>query len=467
MVPNQNIHISNKITKQHFVFCLFLISFNFSFGQNLKGKVFSLETKTPFKDVNVYLKQNKKIGTHTNSKGEFSLQLGRTINTTDSIFFSCVGFKTHASTLSLLQKDSVVIFLSKKNIALHEVEVDGIKKQGKIRFEKVGDLKKGVYAFASLLHGNKIYISGGDKSIHEDTFRKAVEMAGPNASLAEVANRMELSISFKGYSGDLMVYDLDNNTIEQVEEKFDKRAYHSMNLTKGKLYLLGGKRSLNKGQKEFLFDSIEVFDLYKETRESENVNPHQAANFSSFIYNNNLITLGGSVKRKKNGKKIFNKKIHALNLSDGLWYEIGEMKSPKETSGVLIKDKIYFVGGFNNVSVPTIETWDLVSGQWEILGEMFAGLDFPALTFHKDSIYIYHKDKFLIYHVKNKNLTEYKINLGVKKPKIHFYKNAIYILGGYIEGEFSTSPSTLVYRVNLEEFDKTKIRRTKTLNNTL
>ena len=136
MAPNQKIPISNKIAKQYFVFCLFLISFNFSFGQNLKGKVFSLETKTPLKDVNVYLKHNKKIGTHTNSKGEFSLQLGRTTNTSDSIFFSRVGFKTHASTLSSLEKDSVVVFLSKKNIALHEVEVDGVKKP-KIHFYKM------------------------------------------------------------------------------------------------------------------------------------------------------------------------------------------------------------------------------------------------------------------------------------------------------------------------------------------
>lgn len=454
---------SNKITKKYLVFCLFLFNFNFSFGQNLKGKVFSLETKTPLKDVNVYLKHDKKIGSYTNSEGEFSLKLNDKINSSDSIFFSCVGFKTHASTLSLLRKDSVVIFLSKKNIALNEVEVDGIKKQGKIRFEKVGDLKTGVYAFASLLRENKIYISGGDKSIHQDTFKKAVEKAGPNASLIEVAMKMEPSTAFKGYSGDLMIYDLDNNTVEQVEEKFDKRAYHSMNLTKGKLYLLGGKRSVNKGQKEFLFDSIEVFDLNKKTRESEDVNPHQAANFSSFIYKNNLITLGGSVKLRKNGIKVFNEKIHALNLSDGLWYEVGEMQSPKETQGVLINDKIYLVGGYNNASVPTIETWDLVTGQWETLGSMFAGLDFPALTFHQDSIYIYHKDKFLIFNIKNMNIREYKISLGIKRPRIHFYKNAIYILGGFVDDEFLTSPSTWVYKVNLDEFDKTKIKRKKKL----
>ena len=100
----------------------------------------------------------------------------------------------------------------------------------------------------------------------------------------------------RSISGDLMIYDLDNNTVEQVEEKFDKRAYHSMNLTKGKLYLLGGKSTLTQ---RYLFINARIAN-----RNTKQLQTQSAATASKMVFDNN----------KRNRNKIQNiicmKKCH-------------------------------------------------------------------------------------------------------------------------------------------------------------
>ena len=447
--------------KLAFLLVLFWINFHFSYSQKITGVVYEEGTKKPLEQVNIYLKNHLKKGTHTDVEGVFSLQLTDSHQATDSIYFSRVGFETHATTLSQLMKEAMVIYLPSKRTNLEEVVVRDRRLQNLLQFKKIANLENGIYSFASILNGNKIYISGGDESIQEDMFKKASLRAAPTATFEEIMSKMYPSTAYTSYSRDLLMYDLDSNTFKKVTDKLDPRGYHSMILYKDLLYILGGKKTTHKEKKEYLFNSIEIFNVKNEIRQQEYTYPHQAVNFSSFIYNDNLITLGGSIKQKEWGGKIFTDKIHALDLSNGYWYEIGKMKTPKETSAVLMDDKIYLVGGYNNTSLATIETWDLTTGEWETLGEMFYGLDAPALTANEDKIYIYHNNKMLVYHIKKKKLVEYKINLGVKKPNIHFYKDAIFIVGGYVENEYSTNPSAAVYKVELSQFDHTKKGRIK------
>nr|WP_255513278.1 kelch repeat-containing protein [Lutibacter sp. Hel_I_33_5] len=196
----------------------------------------------------------------------------------------------------------------------------------------------------------------------------------------------------------------------------------------------------------------------------DKTNPHQAVNFNSFVYKNHLIIVGGSVKINKKGKKVFTDKIHLFNLQSGAWHEIGKMPNPRETSGILADDKIFLVGGYKNKPVSFIESWDLTNNEWKLEGDLFTAFKKPAITSHKKNIYIYDYGKLLIYNTLEKSLKEYKIGLHLKEANIHFYKNSLYIIGGYIVKHYGTEPATGVYKIKLTEFAKTKVNRFKKLN---
>ena len=57
--------------------------------------------------------------------------------------------------------------------------------------------------------------------------------------------------------------------------------------------------------------------------------------------------MGGSIKMSENGSKILHYKVHSYDMNSGYWYELSNMPTAKEVNGILIKDKIYLIGGFN------------------------------------------------------------------------------------------------------------------------
>lgn len=86
---------------------------------------------------------------------------------------------------------------------------------------------------------------------------------------------------------------------------------------------------------------MEVYDLNKDTLYVDPVNPHQAVDFASFIYDECLYVMGGAVK-----EKMFSNQIHMLDLKRGVWYE-QENTIPAEwcgrMNGILVGDKVYFL----------------------------------------------------------------------------------------------------------------------------
>tara|TARA_R110002096_G_scaffold425378_2_gene633981 strand:+ start:14968 stop:16338 length:1371 start_codon:yes stop_codon:yes gene_type:complete len=441
---------------------LFLSTYTF-FGQNIEGKVIDAETKDPIENVSVYFK-NLAIGTTTNKKGYFSLKTDSDYKTLYSISFSIIGYYGKSITFTKLKKNNFIINLSKKTEQLEEVRLLSNRKLKKeIPFKKLAPLKNGVHSFGSLLVDDKIYLIGGDGSFLEDTGKKALLeiQTIPNATFDDLLRRMRINPTYENYMDKLQTYNITNNTWEKSEFKFRKRAYHNINHINNTIYILGGKRlSLNK-KKEYLDETIEVYNLKKDSIIIDYTNPHQAINFASFTYKNNLIIMGGSIKQNKMGEKVYSNKSHIYNSESGYWYELYNMPSAKEVKGVLIDDIIYVIGGSNGESLKTIETYNITTETWESEGELFNSIDFPGLAYHNNLIYIYDYDKISTYNILNKTLNEYNINLNLKSARIHYYKNKIYIVGGYIENEYSRIPSSYLFSIHIDDFETTEIIQSK------
>lgn len=442
---------------------LILILFTFtSFAQNISGIVLDEKTNTPLKDVNVFIKASK-IGVISNDKGEFNLDMSREVNKKASVSFSSIGYITRSIPILELTNENNTIYLSKSIVQLKEVTVTAnIELKTKINYNKLASLKNGIHSFGSLLVDDKIYVIGGDASYLEDHVKKAQELYG-TIKIEELLSKMGRNQSWEGYRGDLLIYDNKTDRWTTSNLKLRKRAYNTLNYHNNKLYVLGGKRLSINRKYEYLDDKIEIIDLKTQTIKIDDTNPHQAINSSSFTYNNSIIVMGGSIKLKKEGTKLYTNKSHIYNIDSGYWYELEDMPIAKETSGILIKNIIYLIGGFNGNLLKDVETYNLTTGKWNNEGELFYGIEKPALTFNNDKIYIFDDGKISIFNIKTNQLDEYLIDLYLKSSELYYLNNKLYILGGFLKDEYSKTPSSKLYSIDLNAFEQTKINKSKIL----
>lgn len=441
---------------------LFLFIIQFSFAQNIKGIVLDADTKKPLKDVHVYAK-NKEQVTLTNEIGKFRLKLSSQIYTNDTIYFSYIGYKTK-KVLYSKKKKNYSVHLINDELKLDDVELVWKKKLNlRVHFNKLKSMKRGLHSFGSLLKDNKIYVIGGDASVEINEMKKLMEYDPENVEAMVLTGRVKPNNSRQFYRGDLYIYDIKLDKWEVTDKMFRKRAYHNLNNYGNKIYVLGGKR-LSMGRKyEYLENKIEVFDEENNSIIIDDTNPHQAVDFVSFNYDDKIIVMGGSTKKKKNGIKEYSNKVHLYDLKSGLWYELTTMPSAKEVNGVLIDNKIYLLGGFNRNPLTEIETFDLISGEWKKEGDLFQGLTNPAITHKNDDIYLFEDGKIVRYNIKTKELQQYLIDLNLKSSKLYYANNKLYILGGFRENNYSVTPSRELYSIDLNEFEKTKINKSKRL----
>ncbi|WP_405414851.1 kelch repeat-containing protein [Maribacter sp. Asnod1-A12] len=437
-----------------------------SFSQNINGKVLEVETNTPIEYVNVYLKKIKE-GSITNEKGEFHLKLQSNLKPTDTIHFSIIGYNTKYIIFSELEQLNFIVHLSKKTEHLDEVTVSNqVELKNQIPFKKLSSLKKGVYNFSSELIENKIYVIGGDQSYIEDTEKKVLHEVSniPNATFGDFLKKMRSNFTWESYSDKLQIYDIAKNSWAISNLEFIKRAYHRTVYINDELYVLGGKSLSRNGKYEYLENRIEVLDLQKGKIIIDGTNPHQAINFSSFSYKDNIIIMGGSTKLKKSGEKIYSNESHIYDTSSGYWYELSKMTRAKEVSGIIVKNKIYLIGGFNKNPLTEIESYDLKNGQWKNEGNLFSGIENPALAYSDNCIYIFSSGLIQTYNTKTKILNEYKIALYTKSSQMHCYDGNLYIFGGYNEDEFTKSTSSMMSVIDLSDFRKTKIIKSTKFN---
>ncbi len=271
--------------------------------------------------------------------------------------------------------------------------------------------------------------------------------------------------TFQDFSDELFIYDISTNEWNNEDIGLRKRAYHNINYDKenNEIYILGGKRLSTNRTFEYLDDKIEILDPTIKSIKIDKTNSHQAINFGSFIYKNNLIVLGGSIKMNKNKEKVYSNKIHLFDLKSGLWYHIGNMPKAKETNGILIGDKIFLFGGYDVGPLTQIESFDLITGKWTIEGDLFSGVGRSAIAKNDSTIYLFENGRIFTFHIFSKELKEYHVNIFLKGTKMYFAHNKLFILGGVYEGEFSTQPSNEMFSIDLGEFENTRIHNIKKL----
>lgn len=435
-------------------------------AQNISGNVLELGSNTPIEYVNVYWEKGR-VGTITNINGEYHLELGKNMTPTDTIRFSIIGYTTKHYTLSQLKKLDFTVHLSRKAENLEAVTVNSqAALKTSLPFSRLAPLKQAVYGFGSLLHNNHIYVVGGNASYLEDSEERVLNEISsiPGATIVDFIEKSESNFTWEHYSDQLQTYDITNDSWSTADIKFTKRAYHKLLHLDDKLYVLGGKTlSVNK-KYEYLDNTIEVFNLTTKQRIVDDTNPHQAINFAAMTYKDNIIVMGGSTKMNKHGEKVYSNKAHMYNTTSGYWYELPNMTKPKEANGILIKDKVFLIGGFNEEPLSKIECYNLTDGTWTTKGNLFLGMENPALAHHDNTIYIFSNGKMLTYNIDNKVINEYTIELYVKYAEMYYHQGYLYILGGFKEDNYSITPSSRVSAVSLNDFKRTRSNKSKTLD---
>jgi len=447
--------------KKFTLILFFTLSSFLTFSQYIEGKVVDAATNKPIEGVHVFVKGINR-GVLTNEKGNYYLKFPYKIVKNDVIRFSHIAYE-ELEIPYVSSKKNYKVYLKGDLKKLEEIRISqkrNLKKS--ISYKKLSSIKKGVHSFGSVLKDDKIYVIGGDVSYNENQFKKLLEY-DPDRAFEKFLNGTARNYSRVNYSRDLQSYDIKSDTWFKSKLKFKKRAYHKLNYYNNKIFVLGGKNISTSGKFEYLEDKIEIFDLETEKLIVDDTNPHQGVGFVSFTYKDNLIVLGGSIKKKRNGFKEYSNRVHLLNLNTGNWYQIGSMPIPKEVKGVLIKDKIYLIGGFNKKPLTSIESFDLLTQKWKKEGNLFIGISKPAIT-HKDNIiYFFDNGKISTYNVLTKELNEYLIDLSLEASEMYYKDNILYILGGFKRTNYSIYPSKGLFSINLSEFDNTGIHNSKIL----
>lgn len=444
---------------------IFLFSISLVNAQSINGKVLDNETKGLMEGVHVYTQKQKNV-TLTNKKGKFKLRFQTEIKENDTIYFSYLGYKV-GYTLYKMNKKNYLFYLERDVNNLNTVTIQSNKKlKPFIDYKTLNPMKKGLHSFGSTLIDDKIYVLGGDetygsKGVSQVLKNYDVVRLDEGMSLAEILSRNKDFSQNETFNSKLSVYDvkLDKWTVQKSE--FKKRSNHNINYNKTnhKIYVLGGVHmSPNKNMK-YLDNQIEVYSPKENTIEIDNTNPHQAVNFESFMYHDNIIVMGGSVKKYANGTVEYSKKVHAYNTKTGYWFELDDMITAKEVKGDLVGDKIYVFGGNRYGKRSEFETYDLMTGKWKEEGNMFTKLENPAITHKGNIIYLFEEGKIFTYNIIAKELKQYTIGLQLRNSKIHYINENIYIIGGYVETDEGFIPSKEMYSINLDEFDITKVKK--------
>lgn len=427
-------------------------------AQSISGIVKSQISNLPIEDANIYALRTQ-IGTLTNENGEFLLNAKTKSN--DTLQISHIGYITTKIVVADLKKSNYIISLEEDIETLNNIDITNrhVKLKSKLDFTKLASLENGIYSFGSAVINDKIYIVGGDSS-EESNALHTLKEKGIDSSDPKFEQKYLQIVGFQGsknfYNGNLLIYDPKTDSWAKLAEKFKKRAYHNINFYDNTLYILGGKRLSTNKKIEYLDNEIEVFDINKNTIAIDKTNPHKAADFASFVYKDNIIVMGGSIKSNEKNQKIFTDQVHMYNITSGLWYELAKMPEAKEVKGVLIGDKIFTIGNTDSKNLSEIQSFNLTNETWKNETTLFSHLENPAIASNNDTIYMFENGKLLVYNTKSKQIKEYLVQLELKSATMHFLNDKLYIIGGHTFTTYIKTPSEKVYSISIDEFDKTR-----------
>jgi len=430
---------------------LFIFTSFISFAQNT-GVVLDGKSNKPLMGVNVYSNIIGSVAV-TNTGGEFTIRNLSGMSSNDTLYFSYIGYVSGKIPVSELKKTKNVVFLYEDLQLLNEVVIvsEKTQRQRDLKFKKLASLEENLNSFCSTLIGGQICVIGGDTSFIESPLLKSLNDHGD-----DFMKHLKPTISWQEFSGQLYVYDLKSNKWVNSNLKYEKKAYNSLHYFEGKIYSLGGKSLSKSGLTEYLNDKLEIYNIRKNSVPVDQNNPHPAINFASFVYHDNLIVMGGSVKRNENGEKEYSNKVLSCNLKTGYWEESANMPQGMETKGILTGNTIYLFGGFRDKPLKLIQAYNVLTGKWSDGGVLPFEVERPGITINNKLIYIYENGKIQTYNIETKEVKVYLIDLALKSAGLFCVENHLYLLGGKKADDTSVLSSSDLYSVDINEFKKTE-----------
>ena len=435
---------------------LFIFVTTFIYCQSYSIKVLDSKTDQPI--AKAHLKLGKKVYL-TNIDGFVTVYKRKYKRVTVS------HIKYHSTHVQLKNNKNVVVYLTEKLAKLDEVVITSKRNLKKnIHFTKLQQIPKSIHSFGSVLLDDKLYTFGGDASniIYSNQKGLSEILNSNEESILKFISKVKPSNFYK-YRSNVFLYDFKTHTWELGSFKPKARAYHKAVAYKKNVYLLGGKKLTRTKMKELLMPQIEVLNMLNDSILIDEMNPHQGVHFESLIFEDKLLVIGGSLKLKENGLKEYSDKIHFYDFKTGYWYLLTTMSKGKETSGVIVDNKLYLFGGSKNRRLTEIECFNLNTGKWSKEGDLFTAMEKPAITKNKKTIYLFEKDKIVTYRTKTKELKEYRIDLPFFFSEIQFRDEKLYIIGGTDIKEYENTPQRSFVEISLDEFDNTQINKSKTL----
>lgn len=402
----------------------------------IKGKVLDGNKMIPLQGVNIYLQQDSVGIGITNQQGEFNITHSYQINPKDTIVFSYVGYHVVKCTSVDLKKSSNQIMMHENPQLLNEITVRGTRDSYYLNVEFLSALPKPLYSFGSFLLNGDIYTVAGDETV----VKLVSNESGTGGTEA-----------WEFHSNNMFVYNIQNNSTTTRELKLQPRACHAAHFYNDKVFILGGKRFSTNRKIEYTDETLEIYDFNKDTLYVDPINPHQAVNFTSFIYNDNLYVMGGSSR-----KKVFSNKIHILDLKKGIWYEISDT-IPKEwcgeMNGILVGHTVYIFGGYRTAPMWTAISYDLRQGTWKRLCDMKDGVAYPGLASDGKRIYILENKCLQVYNIAENTMDIYPVNLDMENCGLFYSGKKLYVVGGCKRSGIYISSSAEIYSIDLRQIN--------------
>ena len=439
----------------------FLLYTSLFFSQKITGVVVNALTNEPIEKAHIFLPKET-VYTDLNGKFTFNLKKRDTINIT----ITHLKFQIKKLVYSRYTSETpFVIYLDEKSEQLDEVVINTDRNlKNQINYEKLEDLPRGAYAFASSLIEGKIHVFGGDIS---SAFEKNKEGLSEQVFFSNEAEIMRVltrpkPISFDYYLGDYQIYDVASKKWYYKKDKLLKRAYHNSVVYKDDVYLIGGKSFSKKKYKELLRKQVEVMSLKDSMIALDQSNPHQAVNFGSSIYQDKVLVFGGSTAVKENGNKVYSDEVHFYDIKTGNWYLLTKMLKAKEVKGIVFKNTLYLIGGYAKKSLTEITSFNLLTGKWKKEGDLSKSMRNPSLTKDDEFIYIQEGSRILTFKPKTKILKEYNLDIPLQNASLHYYNENLYLLGGFFLESYRKQASSSFFKISVLEFLTTKpIRRVR------
>ena len=373
-----------------------------------QGYVIDGKDNSPLSGVNIYLqKDSVGIGV-TDENGHFNIADIENIAGNDTIIFSYVGYLSLKLTLKDLRYSSYRVIMFTYSQQLPEVSVKGERGRIFLSYEPLKDLPVAVVSSGSFFQNGKIYIISGDE--------KTLATGGT-------------------FSDKMYVYDIATDIWTESLQKFARRNGHRAHYYKGRVFIVGGKYLSTNRRLEYTAPQIEIYDLDRDTLYVDWTNPHQTVDPATFIYNNCLYMMGGTIK-----KNVYSDKVHMLDLQTGVWYDAG-IAIPKERRDfmkcVLVGHVAYFFGGQYTASMWKVRSYDLETGGWNDLCNLKEGVCCPGIASNGNLIYIYESTTLQIYNIRMNTVSAYYFTDGLESSGLFYVDGKLYVVGGRQQLSFS------------------------------